>query len=176
MEQGVGGGAMWGACASALRLAAYSTLLPELRQLDRQTVAPAADLHRRLAHRAADGADVAAVLAEKLAQELTQRLILGQQGRGGGGPALVRADGFGEVLEVDLAGVGQGDGGEQRLLELADVGGPGIADRAWAAERCSVMRSGSGATRGKIAAVSVPRSSRRSRSAGSIISKPARRA
>lgn len=54
--------------------------------------------HRRLANRAADGADVAA---------------LGAEG----------ADHFGEVFETDLAGVGQGDGGAQRLLKLADVEG-----------------------------------------------------
>lgn len=84
----------------ALTAAAYSTLLPELRQLDLEAVAPAADLHRRLTQRAADGADVAAVFAEKLDQELTQRLLFGQRGRDRGA-RLVRADGFGEVLEVD---------------------------------------------------------------------------
>jgi hypothetical protein len=39
-------------------------LFPELRQLDLHALAPAADLHRRLAHRATDGTDVAGVLVD----------------------------------------------------------------------------------------------------------------
>ena len=80
------------------------------------------------------------------------------------------------TLQRDLAGVGEGDGGAQRLLELTDVEGPGIAKQGAGGEAIQVRRSGYGATRGKIAAINVPRSSRRSRSGGSAISKPARRA
>jgi len=66
------------------------------------------------------------VLVEMLDQELAQGAIFGLHGRRGA-RRVVGADRFGEVLDLDLAGVGEGDGGAQRLLELADVEGPGIA-------------------------------------------------
>src|SRR5688500_10557750 len=101
-------------------------LLAELGELDLHAVAPAADLDRGFAHGAADGADVAVVLAEELDDALAEDAIFGAQAgdaRGEGG-----ADGFGEVVEADLARVGEGDGGAQGLLELADVEGPGVAE------------------------------------------------
>jgi hypothetical protein len=45
---------------------------------------PAADLYRRLAHRATDGADVTGVLVEMLDQELAQGAIFGLHGSSAG--------------------------------------------------------------------------------------------
>jgi len=62
------------------------------------------------------------VLVEMLDQELTHGVIFGLHGRRGAERG-VGADRFGEVRELDLAGVAEGDGDAQRLLELADVEG-----------------------------------------------------
>jgi hypothetical protein len=114
--------------------------LAELRELDLHAVAPAADLDRGLAHGAADGADVAVVFTEELDDALTEDAIFGAQA--GDARREVGADGFGEVLEADLAGVGEGDGGAQGLLELADVEGPGVAEEG--ARRGAVERDALG--------------------------------
>src|SRR5262249_6548260 len=53
----------------------------ELGELDLQSPAPAADLDRRLAHRPADGSDVAMLLAQQLDHPLAQHAILGPQAR-----------------------------------------------------------------------------------------------
>src|SRR5262249_13523023 len=109
-----------------LPLAARSTLSPKVRELDLQALAPAADLRRRFAHRATDGADVAGVLVEMLDQELAQGAVFELRVRRCAGRVDTAAR-FGEVLELDLAGVGEGNDRAQRLFELADVEGPGIA-------------------------------------------------
>ncbi len=62
------------------------------------------------------------MLLEKRDQALAHGAIFGLHGRDGARRG-VGADRFGEVLELDLAGVGEGDGDAQRLLEFAMLSG-----------------------------------------------------
>src|SRR6185503_16188395 len=83
-----------GGCFVCIGWGGSTESLAELGELDLHAVAPATDLDRGLAHGAADGADVAVVLAEELDDALAEDAIFGAQA--GDARREVGADGLGE--------------------------------------------------------------------------------